>query len=368
MSRTYTTQAIAEAVEGKLIGDGGIEIGRLAHPADIHGANDLVLAMDAKLLPLLDQQNRPHAVVVNNEATLDPGFAAACIVVSRPRLAMAKLTSLFAVPVEVPVGIHPSVVIEPGAKIGKNVSIGAYTYISANAVIGDNSVLHPQIYIGPQVTIGREALIYPGVKIGARVVIGNNCIIHFNTSIGADGFSFVTPKMGSVEAAKTTGAVGATNQELIRIASLGSVIIADDVEIGANTAIDRGTIASTRIGKGTKIDNQVQIGHNVVIGENCLICGCTGIAGSATIGNRVVLGGSSNVADHVKVGDDVVAMGLSGIGGNIQPRSVVGGFPAIPRERVIENLFNIARIKQYVAKVEALSERLNALEQKTKSD
>lgn len=368
MPKTYTTQAIAEAVEGQLIGDGGIEIGRLVHPADIHGDKDLVLAMDSKLLSLLEQ-NPPHAVIVNDTAQFERGLAAACIVVSRPRLAMAKLTNLFFAPVEVSAGIHPTAIIEPGVKIGQNVSIGAQTYVGANTVIGDNSVLHPQVYVAPEVVIGRNALIYPGTKLGARIVIGNNCIIHFNASIGADGFSFVTPQMGSVEAIKATGAIGeSTNKELVRIASLGAVVIEDDVEIGANTSIDRGTVVSTRIGKGTKIDNQVQIGHNANIGENCLICGCCAIAGSAVIGNRVVLGGGTGVADHVIVGDDVVAMALSGIGGNVQPRAVVGGFPAISRERMVENLFNIGRMKQYIAKVEALTQQLNALEQKTKSD
>jgi UDP-3-O-[3-hydroxymyristoyl] glucosamine N-acyltransferase len=323
--------------------------------------------MDSRLWPLVEQ-NPPRSLVVNDKAMLEPGFASACIVVSRPRLAMAKLTNLFAVPVPVSAGIHPTAIIELGVTIGENVAIGAYTYIGANTVIGANSVLHPQVYIGPETVIGREALIFSGVRIGARVSIGDRCMVHFNASIGSDGFSFVTPQVGSVEAAKMTGAVGATNDELVRITSLGTVIIGDDVEIGANTSIDRGTIAATHIGNGTKIDNQVQIGHNVVIGENCLICGCVGVAGSAVIGNRVVLGGGSSVADHVNVGDDAVAMALSGIAGNVPPRSVVGGVPAAPRERVIENLFNVGRIKQYVAKVEALAERLNALEQKTKSD
>ncbi|MDP9127894.1 MAG: UDP-3-O-(3-hydroxymyristoyl)glucosamine N-acyltransferase [Pseudomonadota bacterium] len=367
MPKTYTTQQIAEAVDGALIGDGLLEIERVVHPADTRGRSDLILAVDTKLLPLLGTAPL-HAVVVKAGTTFEPGFAEACIVVERPRLAMAKLTALFAEHVPVPLGVHPTAVVEEGAKIGQNVAIGAQAYVASTAVIGDNSVLHPQVYIGPNATIGRDALIYAGVKIGARVVIGERCIIHFNASIGSDGFSFVTPKLGSVEAVKGTGTVAAINDELLRIASLGAVTIGNDVEIGANTSIDRGTIAPTRIGNGTKIDNQVQIGHNVTIGENCLICGRTAIAGSATIGNRVVLGGGVGVADHVIVGDDAVAMALSGIGGNIQPRTVVGGFPAIPRDRVVENLRNISRIRYYIAKVDALAERLNALEEKTKTD
>jgi UDP-3-O-[3-hydroxymyristoyl] glucosamine N-acyltransferase len=300
----------------------------------------------------------------------DSDFPASRIVVARPRVALARLTVLFAEPVTVKQGIHPSAVIEEGAKIGKNAAISAYVYIGANAVIGDNAVLHPQSYIGEGAVIGNDALIYAGAKIGAGTKIGDCVIIHFNASIGADGFSFVTPQIGSVEAAKagSSGEVTASNTSLIRIASLAPVIVGDDVEIGANTSIDRGTIASTRIGNGTKIDNQVQIGHNVTIGDNCMICGRVGIAGSVTIGNRVVLGGATGIADHVTIGDDAIAMAMSGIAGNVAPRSIVGGLPAVPREKVMENLFNTGRLKQFFKKIEHLAERLEKLEKNKKTD
>jgi UDP-3-O-[3-hydroxymyristoyl] glucosamine N-acyltransferase len=367
--KTYTTQAIAEALDAKLIGDGGITISRLSHPADLREATDLALAMDAKLLPLI-KGSRAKAAVVSAGMAVEPGLIDTYIVVGRPRLAMAKLTKLFDTPVALAPGIHPSAVVEKGAKLGKNVSIGAFAYVGEGAVIGEGSALHPQTYVGPHAIIGSHALIHAGAKIGAGVQIGERAIVHFNASIGSDGFSFVTPEMGSVETAKATAAskVESTNKELVRIASLGTVIIGDDVEIGSNTSIDRGTVAATRIGNGTKIDNQVQIGHNVTIGDNCLICGRTGIAGSVVIGNRVVLGGAVGVADHVKIGDDAIAMGMSGIAGNVPARSVVGGIPAEPRERAMENLFNIKRIKQFFAKIEALTERVGALEQKSKND
>ena len=349
MTKAYTTQAIAQAVDGRLIGDGNIIIERVAHPADIRSERDLALAVDIKLVPLL-MESRARAAVISHEAEIEPGLVDACIVIDRPRLAMAKLTSLFSEKVVIAGGIHPTVIIEDGAQLGENVTIGAHSYVGAGAAIGADSVLHPQTYIGPDAVIGRNALIYPGVRIGARVQLGDRCIVHFNASIGADGFSFVTPQAGSVESVRATGTVIATNRELVRIASLGSVIIGDDVEIGANTSIDRGTIASTRIGKGTKIDNQVQIGHNVTVGENCMLCGRVGIAGSAVIGDRVVLGGATGVADHVKIGDDAVAMAMSGIAGNVPARAVVGGMPAAPRERVLENYFYFNRIKHFMKK------------------
>ena len=369
MAKTFTLREIATAIDGTLTGDGSLRIARLAHPADISGTSDLALAMDAKLLPLLKNSEAVAAVVAARDEN-ESGFIGARIAVARPRVALARLTALFAEPVTVAPGIHASAVIEKSAVIGKDVRIGALSYVGANAKIGAGSVLHPQSYIGEGASIGDNALIFSGVKIGAGTVMGVNAIIHFNTAIGADGFSFVTPQTGSVEAAKASGgtAVTASNTSLIRIASLAPVIIGDDVEIGANTSIDRGTIASTRIGRGTKIDNQVQIGHNVVIGEDCMICGRTGIAGSAIIGNRVVLGGAVGVADHVTVGDDAIAMAMSGIAGNVAPRTVVGGIPAAPRERVVESLFNVGRLKQFYKKIEHLAERLEKLEKNSKSD
>ncbi len=336
--------AIAQALGGRLIGDGNILIARVAHPADVQNAQDLALAVDISLLPLL-AKGPARAAVVSGEVEIEPGLVDACIVVDRPRLAMAKLTNLFFEPVKVTSGIHPTAVIESSAQLGENVAVGAQTYVGAGAVIGAGCVLHPQTYIGPGAVLGRDCVIYAGAKIGAGIVIGDRCIVHFNAAIGADGFSFVTPQPGSVEEAKEMRPAKCRpmNQELVRIASLGIIEIGDDVEIGANTSIDRGTIAATRIGNGTKIDNQVQIGHNVVVGEDCMICGRTGIAGSVTIGNRVVIGGAAGIADHVRIGDDAVIMAMSGIGGNVAPRTVVGGFPAMPRERLMRNMFHIVR-------------------------
>jgi UDP-3-O-[3-hydroxymyristoyl] glucosamine N-acyltransferase len=367
MTDVLTTQMIADSLGGRLIGDGRIPLARVVHPADAQGGGDLALAVDAKLLPLL-AGGGARAAVVCRDADAVPGVVEAYIVVDRPRLAMAKLTNLFAKPVPTTPGIHPTAAVEAGAALGKNVSVGALSFIGAGAVIGDNCVLHPQTYVGPGAVIGQDALIYSGVRIGAGVNIGARFIAHFNASLGADGFSFVTPQPGSVEQAKAEGgsAVTASNHELVRIASLGGLRIGDDVEIGANTSIDQGTIAPTRIGNGTKIDNQVQVGHNVVIGENCMICGRAGIAGSVTIGDRVVLGGAAGIADHVKIGDDAVVMAMSGVGGNVLPRSVVGGFPARPRDRLMESVFNIGRLKQFFRKIDALGERLDRLEKEMK--
>jgi UDP-3-O-[3-hydroxymyristoyl] glucosamine N-acyltransferase len=363
MSHSYTLSALAEALAGELVGDGTITVNRLAHPADLRGAGDLALVMDEKLLPLLNQ-GTARAAVISKNTKLETGVVEASIVVSRPRLAMAILTRMFSTPVPFCSGIHPTAIVESGVTLGKNISVGAYSFVGAGAVIGDNSILHPQTYICAGAVLGADSLIYPGVKIGGNVRIGDRCIIHFNTSIGADGFSYVTPEPGSVEQAKSgsSGHITNLNSHLVRIYSLGGVIIGDDVEIGANTSIDQGTVMPTRIGHGTKIDNLVQVGHNVTIGDSCLICGGVGIAGSVVIGNRVVLGGAVGVADHVKIGDNVVVMGMSGVSGPIKPNSVVGGMPARPREKMMENYFNLSRLKSFFQKVDTLVERVDRLD------
>lgn len=362
MTKTYTLAEIAQALDGTLVGDGSLLVDRVAHPADVRGPRDLVLAVDKSLIPLLEKT--PACAALLPEGA-DKGSLQGAVLVGRGRFAMAKLTNLFFEPVHVAPGIHPSAVIEEGAEIGEGVTIGACSYVGAGAKIGKGCVLHPQVYIGPDVVVGDKALIYSGVRIGAHVRIGHRAILHFNASIGADGFSFVTPQLGAVESAKATGAVGATNEALVRIASLGAVEIGDDVEIGANTSIDRGTIVSTRIGNGTKIDNQVQVGHNVVIGNNCMLCGRVGVAGSVTIGNRVVLGGAVGIADHVTLGDDVVAMAMSGIAGNVPARSLIGGIPAMPRPRLMEQYLNIGRIKGLIQKVNDLTKRVSGLEDRS---
>lgn len=358
--------AIASALEGELYGDGNLLVERVAHPADVMSGRDLVFATDKKLLPLLINSSA-RAAILAEDAEIEPGILDAFVSVKRPRLAMARLNALFFQPVSVEKGISPLAVIEEGVQLAEDVAIGAHVFVGRGATIQQGVVLHPGVYVAPGAVIGARSVLHSGVRVGADVVLGMNCLVHFNAVIGSDGFSFVTPTPGSVEVAKATGVITATNHSLVRIASLGSVVVGDDVEIGSNTSIDRGTIASTRIGNGTKIDNQVQIGHNVVIGENCLLCGRVGVAGSAVIGNRVVLGGAVGVADHVTIGDDAVAMAMSGIAGNVAPKQIVGGIPARPKDQATEIHINIGRLKSLYKKVDQLLQRVDSLEQPAKN-
>jgi UDP-3-O-[3-hydroxymyristoyl] glucosamine N-acyltransferase len=350
---------IAAALNAVCHGDGSIEVTRAAHPTEAEGPGDLALAMDPALADLL-AGSKAHAAVVAEGADL-PDTIKGWIVVPRPRYAMAGLLEMFARPVHVTPGIHPQTAIDSTARIGDNVSIGPFVSVGPHAVIADNVVLLSNVSVGAEARIGTGTLIHAGVRVGERVVIGERCILHPNAAIGNDGFSFVTPEPGSVESAKASGTVEGTNRLIHRVNSIGTVIIGDDVEIGAGSCVDRGTVVATRIGSGTKIDNLVQIGHNVEIGTNCMLCGQVGLAGSVKVGDRVVLAGQVGVADHTRIGHDSVVGASSGVGTDVPPRSVYFGTPAIPKKQAFEQFKNLSRLTRLLNDVRELKKRVSAL-------
>jgi len=351
---------IAAALDARVEGDGSIEIARAVHPTEAEGPGDLVLAMDKDLAALLPG-SKANAAVLAEGMEVPDGIAGA-ILVKRPRYAMAGLMDVFEKPVHAEPGVHPQAYVAPDAVLGEGVSIGPLAYVGPKAVLGDGTIVMPQATVGAEARLGRNCLIHPGARIGERVVMGERCIIHPNAAVGNDGFSFVTPEPGSVESAKSTGRVTATNVLIRRVNSIGTVILGDDVEVGAGATIDRGTVTATRVGNGTKIDNLVQIGHNVVIGTNCMLCGHVGVAGSVTIGDRVVLAGKVGVADHKTIGSDSVVAANSGVGRDIPPKTVWMGYPAMPRSEAFEQLKNLGRLKRFFADVVDLKNRLKVLE------
>ena len=301
----------------------------------------------------------PMGVTIPNISTIE---------VERPRLAFMKLLNVFYEAPDTPSEIHPTAVVDPSAKIGKNVSIGANVFVGKNAVIGDNTALMPNVYIGKNVKIGSDCLLHPSVNIGDRVEIGSRCIIHHGASLGADGFSFVTEKPSNIEQAQKEGAIkeGDKDVKVFKIPSLGSVTIGNDVEIGANTTIDRGTIENTTIGDQTKIDNLVMIGHNCKIGKACTIVSQVGIAGSCVIGDRVVIAGQAGLKDHVEIGDDSIILAKTGITKSFPPKSVIMGAPGVLRKDFIKRLkyldeaeVMVKKYKQYQHLLEDYEKFLN---------
>jgi UDP-3-O-[3-hydroxymyristoyl] glucosamine N-acyltransferase len=353
---------IAEFIGGEMRGDGSVSVARVVHPALAKGASDLALALSPKEASMLSSGKVVNAVVpagIENLPTPNQ------IVVSSPRLVLAKLTKLFERPVHLPPGIHPWTVIDPTASIGENASIGPFCRIGPHSRVGDQCRLVSNVDIGAEVTIGDGSLLHAGVRIGDRCEIGCRVIIQPNAAIGGDGFSFVTREPGSVESVRKTGEVRNFNTEIIRIHSLGNVVIEDDVEIGAGTCIDRGTLGETRIGRGSKLDNLIQVGHNAVIGSNCLIVSQVGLGGSASIGDRVVIGGQSGLPDHVTVGDDAVIHARSGIVGPVQEKAAMIGIPAVPLRQFMDSEVKMRRlpnlIKDLQRQVASLVEKLNSM-------
>ena len=284
------------------------------------------------------------------------------IKVKRPSVSLARLLEIFARPPFVASGIHPAAFIDPTAEVAADVFVGPLCWIGPDAKIGSGTKLVSGVHIGANAEIGSGCLFFSGVCVGDRVRIGNRVILKANAAIGNDGFSFQTVEPGSVEVTRQTGQVQPTDSEILRINSVGTVVIEDDVEVGACSCIDRATLHETRIGRGTKIDNLVQIGHNVQVGEKCMVVSMVALAGSVRIGNRVVIAGQAAVSDHITVGDDSLIMPQSGVAGNLPPKSYVGGSPAVPRKQFLQDLMQIKRIKGLGRRIKELEARLGNLE------
>ena len=354
-----TLKEISEFLSIPYEGDGTIMLSGPSEPKDAL-EDQLAVALNEKFFEDLTVSEAKVAVVLSGTNWMDLGLSGA-LFVQKPRYALARINSLFEEAFSQSPGVHASAVIAGDAKIGKNVSIGPFTVISSKVEIKDNSIIASHVYIDKDVIIGKNALIYSGVRIGSKVVVGDRFICHSNAVIGSDGFSFVSPEGGGIEQARKTG----NSHEIfktgsfMRIASLGSVDIGTDVEIGAGSTIDSGTIVNTVIGSGTKLDNLVHIGHNAVIGENCLLCGQVGIAGSAKIGDRVVLAGQVGVADHVSIGSDSIIAAKSGVSSNVAKGRFMMGNPAMKMESNIESYKLFRRLPRIIKRLEGLHQRFH---------
>ncbi|HET9068073.1 MAG TPA: UDP-3-O-(3-hydroxymyristoyl)glucosamine N-acyltransferase [Amaricoccus sp.] len=343
---------LARALGGEAFGDAGLTVTGAAEPARA-GPDEIALAMQPAFAPDI-ARGRARAAILWPGADWQGLGLAAAIVAPRARYVLAGVTRVFERPPEIAPGIHPTAVIDATAEIGPGAAIGPFVVIGARVRLGAGARILSHASIAEDAVVGRDALILSGVRIGARVRIGDRFIAQPGAVIGADGFSFVTPTPGHVEEARATGAVTAEEQDAyVRINSLGSVVLGDDVEVGANSCIDRGTVADTTVGDGTKIDNQVQIGHNVRIGKTCLICGQAGIAGSTVIGDRVVLAGRAAIADHLRIGSNVVITGNTGVAGHVGDNRIMAGYPAVRMDQHVEMYKALRRLPRLLARLEA---------------
>jgi UDP-3-O-[3-hydroxymyristoyl] glucosamine N-acyltransferase len=268
------------------------------------------------------------------------------IITDNPYLAFAKILSLFAPEPRIPMGVSSKAHIGAEVKLGDRVSIQPNAYLGDSAVLGDRVILHGGVYVGSEVCIGHDSVIYPNVTILDRCIIGNRVTIHSGTVVGSDGFGFA--RDGS---------------SYFKIPQVGTVQIDDDVEIGANCTIDRATMGKTWIQRGAKVDNLVQIAHNVVVGEDSIIIAQVGISGSTKVGKNVILAGQVGVTGHLEIGDHVQVGAQSGIAKSIPPGQTVSGSPAISHRVWLKNCQILSRLPELRKKIMSLEKRLAAIEQ-----
>jgi UDP-3-O-[3-hydroxymyristoyl] glucosamine N-acyltransferase len=331
----WTLAEIAAQVNGVLHGDPGV---RVSKPVPAGSADPLGFTFAGNDEFLAKAAVQGIGVVLAK--TLPPAYLGNVIVVENPRSAFGALAAQVEAAIPLQTGVHPSAVIDPTATMHETASIGP------NAVIGRNAIIEANVIVGPLCSIGPDCHIGEGCKLRARatlvrnVVLGQNCIVHSGAVLGADGFGFEWD-----------------GQRHVKIPQLGRVIIGDDCEIGANTCIDRGALEDTVIGKGTKIDNLCQIGHNVKIGENCIIAGTVGIGGSAILGNRVTAGAAVGISDHAEIADEVTLGGRSGVVGKVKESGVYAGFPLQKYKDALRTLSAMSQVPDLIRRVRKLEQK-----------
>lgn len=333
---------IAQYLGGTVAGDGETLIAGLA-TLDDAGEGQLTFLANPKYAAKV-ATTRASAVLLPEGGNAHGRNA---IFHANPYLAFAKLLTLFYTKASASLGVMPGAFVAEGVTIGADVSVYPGVSIGTGAVIGDRVTLHPGVVLYPGVTLGDDVTLHANVSIRERCRIGNRVIIHDGTVIGSDGLGYAPD-----------------GKSWYKIPQIGIVIIEDDVEIGSNSSVDRAALEATRIGRGTKIDNLVQIAHNCVIGEDCMICSQVGISGSTQVGNHVIMGGQVGVAGHVKIGDNVVVAAKSGVPNNVAANQMVGGIPAVPHREWLKVSGILPKLPEFRKTLSALEKRVVELEKK----
>jgi UDP-3-O-[3-hydroxymyristoyl] glucosamine N-acyltransferase len=344
MTRTHTLSEIAALLNCSIPSAAGARV--------ITGVASLAQAKETELTYLSSDQflkqfdtTRAAAAIVHKRVKLAQEPRLIVLIVDDAELAVAKVLELFAPPVpRPPVGIDPSARVAATATIGESAAIGPFVSVGDRTQIGRGAVLHPGVHIADDVTIGDDCVLFPNVVIRERITIGHRVIIHAGSVLGTDGFGY-----------RWDGAKHA------KIPQIGTIIVGDDVEIGSCVCVDRAKFSATRIGRGTKIDNLVQIAHNVEIGEHCIIVGQVGIAGSCKLGNGVVLGGQVALRDHITIGDGAIVGATSGVAEDVPPKSIYSGTPAMPHRQTLREYAALRRLPEHMVEFRKLQEELAAL-------
>jgi UDP-3-O-[3-hydroxymyristoyl] glucosamine N-acyltransferase len=331
-----TAADIAKQLQGEVVGDGTVPITGFA-PADAARSGDLTFA-ESEAYFAKAQQSAASAILVSAEAKSSPKTL---IRVANARVAFAKALTLFFPEPKFAPGVHPSAVVAPSAQIDPSAHIGPWCVVGAGARIGARCVLEGGDQVGANCALGEDVRLFPNVVLYERTQVGNRVRIHAGAVIGADGFGYVFDE-----------------GRHLKVPQIGNVIVEDDVEIGANSAVDRATLGSTIIGRGTKIDNLVQVGHNVTLGAHCILCGQVGIAGSTKVGSYVTMAGQVGVAGHLKIGDKATLGAQSGLMNDVPDGENWLYTPAQPNRHVKRMLIAMQRLPELLRRVSELEKRL----------
>ncbi len=318
--KSLTVKEINEILDGELVGNTNQLIDA---PEELEKAekNNVSFVGSAKYVNSWNN-SKASVAIVNNSIKIEPGENRAIIKVKNADLAMAKLLEIFNLaPPLFDVDIHPTAVIHKTANLGEGCKIGAGCYIGKNVLLGANVILYPNVTIFDETKIGDNSIFWSGTVVRERTEIGNNCIFHNNVSIGADGFGYRPSDDGN---------------GLVKITHIGNVVIGNNVEIGANSCVDRAKFSSTIIGDGCKIDNLVQIAHNCIMGRSCIMAGNSGLAGSVTLGDGVIIGGSASIKDHLTIHSGAIVGAGSGVIKDVPAGKTVLGYPATDAKEMLK--------------------------------
>ncbi|HAS83054.1 MAG TPA: UDP-3-O-(3-hydroxymyristoyl)glucosamine N-acyltransferase [Verrucomicrobia bacterium] len=336
---------IVEKLGGTLVGDGSLDIKGLGSLADAQ-VGDLSFLANPRYTSAVASTLASAVLLAKDWKGECP---CAAVYVENPDRAFAEAALLLSPPpVGFAPGVHPTAVIAPDAKLGEGVTIGPHVVIQPGAVVGDRSVLVANCYVGHEAVIGSDCRLYAHVSIRERCVLGNRVIIHDGSVVGSDGFGYTPDKHGVWH----------------KVLQLGIVEVGDDVEIGANAAIDRARFGKTRVGNGVKIDNLVQIAHNVQIGDHAVMASQVGISGSTWIGRHVQLGGQAGLAGHLHVGDGAVVGAQAGVTKDVEAGSFVSGYPAMDHRKATKAHAHLMRLPELKERIKKLEDLVTALQQR----
>ena len=332
---------LAQWVDGTVVGDGEVEISGVAAIEEAR-AGEITFIANPKYLPKLGE-TQASAVIVSKEVT---EAERPLLCVTNPYLAFAKILILYSHKPYQSKGIDSNAWVSPTAKLGKELTLYALVYVGDRCSIGDRVTLYPGVYVGEDSTIGEDSILYSNVSIYPGTVIGKRVILHGGVVVGSDGFGYV--KEG---------------KKNVKIPQIGKVEIEDDVEIGANTTIDRATFGKTIIRRGVKIDNLVQVAHNVVIGEDSILCAQVGISGSTKIGSNVTLAGQVGVVDHTEIGDNVMVGAQAGVTHRLPANQGYVGSPALPHREFLRVNAVFSKLPEMRKTLIEIEKRLKKIEE-----